>query len=382
MTATQELILSQKVCAGRIRTNAPTPGYNIQSLFRILPQHTVALRCAKSLELPQNGFLRGNQELATIERVKDIRSIWPNEADNFTPWLADNLSALGKALVLDLDLEDVVKEAPVGTFKLDIRTRVVGSGRPVVIENQLGSTDHSHLGQLLTYAAGFDANVIVWIAEEFKDEHREALDLLNRRTDEESEFFGVVVEVWKIDDSRPAPHFRVVSAPNDWRKQSIGRRRQANVSEKGEQYRQFWQPLLERLNREDGWNVRTDNTASWFTAGSGIAEVWRNMSFYVRNREAAVELSLQTPNKDWNKSFFDLLKESRGEIEAELGTDLMWERLDDNKTSRVGIRRRGSMDAPPQELDEIRSWMFDNVVRFKQIFPPYLREVRDRLPRP
>ncbi len=326
--------------------------------------------------------MTATQELATIERVKDIRSIWPNEADNFTPWLADNLSALGKALVLDLDLEDVVKEAPVGTFKLDIRTRVVGSGRPVVIENQLGSTDHSHLGQLLTYAAGFDANVIVWIAEEFKDEHREALDLLNRRTDEESEFFGVVVEVWKIDDSRPAPHFRVVSAPNDWRKQSIGRRRQANVSEKGEQYRQFWQPLLERLNREDGWNVRTDNTASWFTAGSGIAEVWRNMSFYVRNREAAVELSLQTPNKDWNKSFFDLLKESRGEIEAELGTDLMWERLDDNKTSRVGIRRRGSMDAPPQELDEIRSWMFDNVVRFKQIFPPYLREVRDRLPRP
>ena len=322
------------------------------------------------------------QELATIERVKDIRSIWPNEADNFTPWLADNLSALGKALVLDLDLEDVVKEAPVGTFKLDIRTRVVGSGRPVVIENQLGSTDHSHLGQLLTYAAGFDANVIVWIAEEFKDEHREALDLLNRRTDEESEFFGVVVEVWKIDDSRPAPHFRVVSAPNDWRKQSIGRRRQANVSEKGEQYRQFWQPLLERLNREDGWNVRTDNTASWFTAGSGIAEVWRNMSFYVRNREAAVELSLQTPNKDWNKSFFDLLKESRGEIEAERGTDLVWERLDDNKTSRVGIHRRGSIDASPQELDEIRSWMFDNVVRFKQIFPPYLREVRDRLPRP
>ena len=55
------LILSQKVCASRIRTNVPTPGYNIQSLFRILAQHTVALRCAESLELPQNGFLRGNQ---------------------------------------------------------------------------------------------------------------------------------------------------------------------------------------------------------------------------------------------------------------------------------------------------------------------------------
>jgi hypothetical protein len=106
------------------------------------------------------------------------------------------------------------------------------------------------------------------------------------------------------------------------------------------------------------------------------------MSFYVRNREVAVELSLQTPNKGWNKDFFDLLKESQEEIEAALGAELMWERLDGNKTSRVGIRRDGSIDADPDELDEIRSWMFDNVVRFKQVFPPYLREVRDRLPRP
>ena len=318
------------------------------------------------------------QGLATIERV-DIRGVWSNEANDFTPWLAEHLSELGEALGLGLELQSV--EAPVGGYSLDILARDE-RGRQVIIENQLEATDHSHLGQLLTYAAGYDANVVVWIARDFRDEHREALDLLNRRTDDKSEFFGVVVEVWKIDDSRPAPHFRIVSAPNDWRKQSINSRRQGSVSEKGEQYRKFWQPLLERLNREDGWNVRTDNTASWFTAGSGIAEVWRNMSFYVRNREAAVELSLQTPNKDWNKSFFDLLKESQGEIEAELGTDLVWERLDDNKTSRVGIHRRGSIDAHPQELDEIRSWMFDNVVRFKQIFPPYLREVRDRLPRP
>ena len=45
----------------------PLPGYNIQSLFRILPQHTVALRCAKALELPQNGFLRGNQALVVAK---------------------------------------------------------------------------------------------------------------------------------------------------------------------------------------------------------------------------------------------------------------------------------------------------------------------------
>ena len=111
------------------------------------------------------------QGLGTIERV-DIREIWPNEAADFTPWLAENLATLGKALGLDLEFQ--AQEAPVGGYSLDILARDVQSGRPVVIENQLGQTDHTHLGQLLTYAAGFDANVIVWIAKEFRDEHRQA----------------------------------------------------------------------------------------------------------------------------------------------------------------------------------------------------------------
>ena len=113
-----------------------------------------------------------------------------------------------------MDLELQTQEAPVGGYSLDILARDVQSGRPVVIENQLGPTDHAHLGQLLTYAAGFDANVIVWIAKEFRDEHRQALDLLNHRTGEESEFFGVEVELWKIAESPAAVNFNLVSTPN------------------------------------------------------------------------------------------------------------------------------------------------------------------------
>ena len=134
--------------------------------------------------------------LAKIQRV-DLREIWPNEAADFTPWLAENLSELGRVLGLDLELQ--AQEAPVGGYSLDVLARDVGSGGEVVIENQLGTTDHSHLGQLITYAAGFDARVAVWIAREFKSEHREALDLLNRRTGEDSQFFGVEIELWKID---------------------------------------------------------------------------------------------------------------------------------------------------------------------------------------
>ena len=104
---------------------------------------------------------------------------------------------------------------------------------------------------MLTYAAGFDANVIVWIAREFKDEHREALDLLNHRTGEDTHFFGVEVELWKIDESRPAVNFNLVATPNKWRKQTISNARATGtVSERDERYSEFFQPLVDTLREK------------------------------------------------------------------------------------------------------------------------------------
>ena len=80
-------------------------------------------------------------DLGTIERV-DLREVWPHEAANFTPWLADNLDRLGEALGLELDLQSA--EAAVGAFSLDILARDLGSDRPVIIENQLEATNHDH----------------------------------------------------------------------------------------------------------------------------------------------------------------------------------------------------------------------------------------------
>ena len=151
------------------------------------------------------------RELSTMKPVR-IRDIWPSEPENFTPWLANHISDLGDALGLELDPENTTTEAAVGPFSLDILSHDRGD-RPVAIENQLGETDHTHLGQLLTYTAGYDAPVAVWVAGKFRDEHREALDLLNRRTDEESEFFGVVMEVWQIDDSKAGSIFQGCICP-------------------------------------------------------------------------------------------------------------------------------------------------------------------------
>ena len=186
--------------------------------------------------------------LAKIVRVHDLREAWPKEAHDFTPWLAKNISELGEALDLNLQLQQ--EESPVGRFSLDILAMDIDGNRPVIIENQLEATNHTHLGQLLTYASNSNGNVVVvWLAREFKDEHRQALDWLNQRTGEDTQFFGVVVELWKIEDSKLAPHFNLVAAPNEWRKRA---RDTSSVipSERSERYRNFFQSLIDILREE------------------------------------------------------------------------------------------------------------------------------------
>ena len=154
-------------------------------------------------------------QLGRLEKV-DLRDIWKTEARDFTPWLAreENLAELAKTINMDLELE--AQEKDVGPFRADILCRNSDDGSWVLIENQLARTDHIHLGQLLTYAAGLNAVTIVWVAAEFTDEHRATLDWLNDITDENFRFFGLEVELWRIGDSLAAPKFNIVSKPNDW----------------------------------------------------------------------------------------------------------------------------------------------------------------------
>ena len=159
-------------------------------------------------------------EVARLTPV-DLREVWPKEAADFTPWLAENLDGLGE--VLGMDLELVLQEAPVGSFSVDVLARDVNENRSVIIENQLEATNHDHLGKVLTYAAGYNADVMVWVVREFRDEHRQALDWLNQRTGIETEFYGVVVRAVRIGDSPPAYAFDVVARPSTFRKTSVNR---------------------------------------------------------------------------------------------------------------------------------------------------------------
>jgi hypothetical protein len=156
-----------------------------------------------------------NDKLGTLKRV-ELRTIWPDEAADFTPWLAreENIGLLGEALGLELEVEHT--EVAVGPYSADILARDSGSGGPVVIENQLGKTNHDHLGKAITYAAALGASTVVWIAPDFTEEHRKAVDWLNENGSGDVSFFGVRVELLQIDESRPAVRFNVVARPTEF----------------------------------------------------------------------------------------------------------------------------------------------------------------------
>src|ERR1017187_4187913 len=162
-------------------------------------------------------MIPGTVPLGKLERV-DVRKVWASEAGGFTPWLAqeDNIALLGEAIHIDLEVE--AQEKAVGPFRADILCKNTENDNWVLIENQLERTDHTHLGQLLTYAAGLDAVTIVWVSPNFTEEHRATLDWLNGITDQRFNFFGLEIEVWRIGDSPMAPKFNIVSKPNDWAK--------------------------------------------------------------------------------------------------------------------------------------------------------------------
>lgn len=157
------------------------------------------------------------EPLSRLSRV-EVREVWEHEAEDFTPWLAkrENLQFLGETLGMKLKLEGT--EVGVGDYAADIVAFDAADNSRVVIENQLERTDHSHLGQTLTYTAGLHALKVIWIAKRFTDEHRAALEWLNENTRENIRFFGLEVEVWKIGDSPAAPKFNIVAKPNDWKK--------------------------------------------------------------------------------------------------------------------------------------------------------------------
>lgn len=304
-------------------------------------------------------------EIGKLEKV-DLRKLWNGEASAFTPWLSkeDNIKLLSDTI--DIELEYIEQEKNVGPFRADILCKSTIDDHFVLIENQLEKTDHTHLGQLMTYAAGLDAVTIIWIAKQFTEEHRAAVDWLNRITDEKFNFFGIEIEVYKIGDSLPAPMFQIVSKPNDWAK-SV----KSNTSTQG-----LTKTKIINLEYWQSFKTFVENSGSKLRCQKPQPQHWTNFSIgksnflmaavvSVRDNYLRVEFLIDGPN---SKSNFSQLKEKYESVShSAIDEQIVWDEIPNKRVSFVYLKKEFNIGDHTQWKSQ-HEWMKNTLEKFDKFF--------------
>ena len=306
-------------------------------------------------------------ELGRFESV-DLREAWESEAQDFTPWLAQNLSVLAETLDMELELEAI--ETNVGPFRADILCKNADGGAWVLIENQLEHTNHSHLGQLLTYAAGLNAVTICWIAERFTEEHRATLDWLNEITDDKFRFFGLEVELLRIIGTSPvAPRFNIVLKPNAWSRSVTELADSKSVTPLKQLQREFWSALMQRLDEgKSPIRSKKPQPQSWMQFSIGRAEFCLEARLHSSGKWIAVHLVMQGPNA---AAHYALLERQREEIDRDLGEDLEWRPR--KKEQHVSLRRTNADSTQRENWPDQLTWMVSTLETFDKTFRQRLK---------
>ena len=313
--------------------------------------------------------------LGVLEKV-DLRVAWTSEWNGFTPWLAqpENLKLLAETVGVDLEFE--AQEKQVGPFRADILCKDSIDGSWVLIENQLERTDHTHLGQLLTYAAGLETVTIIWIAERFTEEHRATLDWLNEITTERFAFFGLEIELWRIGNSAIAPKFNIISKPNDWsRSVQSSAVKASELSDLRKTQLEFWTAFKKYM--EEHSNIRCQKPApqQWMNhsigrSGFGLTSIVSSWSSVTQSwdPELRVEFSIYLPD---SHRYFELLEVQKNEIQAELG-ELTWSSAPEKRTCKAYLRLSSNFFDRAEWLKQ-HEWLRSNLEAFYRVFAARVR---------
>jgi hypothetical protein len=306
-------------------------------------------------------------------QVVEVKEVWRHEAHDFTPWLHANIGVLGEAL--GFDIEATASEVSVGDFAVDIVGKTVPEGRVIIVENQLAPTDHGHLGQVLTYASGLDAAIIVWLSPRFRDEHRQALDWLNAHTTEGVDFFGVELELLRIGDSPPAPHLKLVAQPNEWAKTARGNT-VGQPTERALSYQRFFGSALAEFKRLRPGLTSATKVGFGSYAGMAAGRTGFSLSWVFGGQgRLRVELYIDTGDRDQNKALFDALYAQGGDLVTALGDGLVWERLDTKRACRLSVQIEFPSSPSPDANADLRAWAVDTMVRWNDVLRPIIRSL-------
>lgn len=305
--------------------------------------------------------------LNRLTEIHDLRTVWPHEAMDFTPWLSqdDNIALLADAVGLDITVEET--ESAVGDFHVDILAAETGTDRRIIIENQLEDTDHDHLGKLITYASGKSADIVIWVVKHAREEHKAAVEWLNNHTDDKIGFFLCEIKLYRIGNSEPAVKFEVLEKPNDWAKEI---KKNSSVSEIQQRRYEYWVAFQDYAFQDSEFSGefkrRKPSTDHWLDYSIGSSECYISVS-QIRNRDE-LNVALYIRN---NEELYQSLKEHKDEIDMGAGIPLSWHALEGRKASKIIAVRTAAFDDQSQWNGQF-SWLMDTMLKIKRAFKKYL----------
>lgn len=302
-------------------------------------------------------------KLDVLEEVKDLRTVWPHEALDFTPWLAedDNITLLGDAIGIDISVDET--EASVGDFSVDISASETGTERKIIIENQLEDTNHDHLGKLITYASGKSADVVIWIVKHAREEHKAAIEWLNNHTDDKIGFFLCEIKLYKIGESKPAVKFEIIEKPNDWTKEA---KKNKSINETQQKRYDYWVAFEDYAFQDaqfaKNFNHRKPSSDHWMDFSIGSSACHITVSQIQKRDELTVELYI---NED--KALFNSLLQHKDDIESKTGLLFDWRELPEKKASRIVIQQSATL-GNRSKWNEQFTWLVDVMLKMKTEF--------------
>ncbi|NHN42747.1 DUF4268 domain-containing protein [Halorubellus sp. JP-L1] len=306
-------------------------------------------------------------EFGSLES-QEVRSYWEHEADDFTPWLAAEIRAEPASKLeeaLELDLAVLEEEKSVGRYNVDIFAEVVDDNRKVIIENQLGSSDHDHLGKSIAYASGVDADIIVWIAPRFYDEHRDAMQWLNENSREGVDLFAIRLEVWRIGDSEPAVRLNPVAEPSEWKEKA--QRPQNELSDTETLREEYWTTFRNRIEEENSvLSARKPFPDYYYNNPIGKAGVELQFTIKATENELGVALVIRD-----DAELYQHLVGDREAIDSQFGQEVVWEEPEETRAGKARSKITVTKHAEVQDearWDEYTEWMLQAGEQFHHVF--------------
>jgi len=300
--------------------------------------------------------------IAKIKKVS-LRELWKKEDKNFTKWLEENIDYLNDVIDIDISIES--REENVGPFRVDLYGED-NYGNKVIIENQLEKTDHTHLGQIITYLTNLEAKTAIWISSDPVEEHQKAIDWLNETTPDDISFYLIRLEAIKIGDAQvAAPLFTVIKGPSTNIKQ-IGAEKK-EYTQRHVIRKEFWTQFIDAMNKTNTMcsNI-SPTTDTWISIGLGMSGV--ALYLVVSRKYARSELYISRGTKEENKKIFDYFFTRKDEIESDFGSKLIWERMEDKKTSRIKVQLDGVNFANEEDWEKMNKFLIESAVRMDKAF--------------